>query len=1054
MLKLKRKKTDTAEITDKLLTAVVSLYLYMARTARLKGEEINFIDRILHSMFGNDIPLFKIEQARLQVLSIRDAANFLNLHLSPADRTKIILSLISLAYHDRNKIHVLGSLEIVELTDLLRLDVSLLDAIYDVFEGKTSVIDLPLDTSANSSGMLHNSMLWAASGGDYLYHGAVPSAKLLFIMIESLVLLYPDLPEGSPPCQIMEGECKRSLEPKRFHFVKDNTLIMLPAQTGEIAMNTDKLWMLYNLGVSPRNIHFPEDKELKLSYANRCFYLEKHIKNSPRVELALDDLPSDKSPLTLLQILTRDYSETEAIFENADYYLCSDKQGLYLQPESCSGALLHFHRSEAGGLQVESTATTEIFLNRIPLTGKQPFVINQDIISLSGYNYLINRNWELIEIPVQMNELSVAEISHSFAEGNTALSSISFKVPKGSMMAIMGPSGSGKTTLLQVLLGDVKATHSKIYIDGLDFSANFSFYQKHIGYVPQDDLLFPNLTVFENLLYRIRLALPNLKNKAEINTRIENLLHSVGLFEQRHMIVGDAMNKKLSGGQRRRLNIALELVLNPMIIILDEPTSGLSSKDSENIAEFLCELKEQNKMILCTIHQPNATVFNAFDHVLLLDKGGKQVYFGSSAEVFDYFAEELNNSGDRHNFLITKRNLQMPDYFYDLIETQDRSGNRKFPPDYWERKYRNHRFRKAMDTELLTNNSTTDQPRTKAKKQSLWNNLHSMAYLIKRNFVNKSRSKINLLMTLLVAPLLSALTAFVLRGVPEGQPYTFYHNNNSWLFGFISIIIFIFIGLANSIDDILGEKRSLIRELKLSIPAINQLLAKHLVLLIMTLVQVFLYYHISSLVLGLRGYALPHMLFLLLSGITGYSFGLLFSSIIKDRSAIINILPLVIIPQIMFSGAVIRFSDMNASLRLNRSSEIPEFCQIIPSRWLYEGWMIASGSLSSVQIHKERFVRSAKDTSLSYESYMQTVDKYNAYTLSHPESHYSNSLIKQATSIAHGEYLNKQRNTFLSPKLMLFGKERSTLWLDIAMSMLIIAACGFISWLRLKYYFK
>jgi len=696
----------------------------------------------------------------------------------------------------------------------------------------------------------------------------------------------------------------------------------------------------------------------------------------------------------------------------------------------------------------------EIFINRKLLLESQPFILNQDIISIGGTNYLINRNWELIEIPIQIGEICIHEVSHTFQEGKTALSSISFRLPKGSMMAIMGPSGSGKTTLLQVLLGDIKANHSQITIDGMDFAANFAFFQKHIGYVPQDDLLFPNLTVYENLLYRIRLALPTLKNKNEIRTRIENLLHSVGLFDQRYMIVGDVMNKKLSGGQRRRLNIALELVLNPMIIILDEPTSGLSSKDSENIAEFLSDLKEQNKIILCTIHQPNATVFKAFDKVLLLDKGGVQVYFGDSKEVFAYFNEELKQSGNRLEYLSNKHNLQMPDYFYDLIETPDRAGYRRFPPDYWERKYRNHRFRLAMDTQNLSYNHKEKQNDTRNTLTARHYGWRNTLLLISRNFINKSRSKVNLLMTLLVAPLLAALIAFVLRGVPDGQPYSFFKNQNAWLFGFISIIIFIFIGLANSIDDILSEKRTIIREMKLNISASSQLISKHTVLLLMTIIQVLLYYVISAWILGMRGYFFPHGIFLLLSGITGYGLGLLFSSIIKDRSAIINILPLVIIPQIMFSGAVIQFSKMNTSLRINRSSEIPEFCHLVPSRWLFEGWVIASARKNTLELEKEHFIAEAKDTSLNYENYMTLVDSHNTFLEKHPEASYSNETLKGLVQIAHGEYLNQNRSSFLSYRIMLFGKEQATVYLDAFVSLLMIFICGIATWLRLRFSFR
>ena len=1049
----RRKKRSQSELMDKVLTAVVSVYLFMARTAKLKGEEINFIDRILHSMFGNDIPLYKIEQARQQVLSLRDAANFLNLHLGAADRSKIVLNLVSLAYHERSKIHVLGSLEIVELTDLLRLDVNILDSIYDLFEGKTEVIDWPAAVSQSGKSLLRNSMLWAPQNGDLKFLGPGGKSSLLFIMIESLVLLYCDVTGASECCRRLEGNTLHYLEPRRFHRLFEDTVLIIPGANGDFEVRTKDLWQLYDLENSQRELTLPQDHEKgTLRYRNRRFYWEDSPKQKQSHELALDESPGQGIRQTAFQMLTRNISSDTELLQIADNFLCLGKTGLSMQCEASSSQILHFHYNEGqlGATRVEG----EVFINRKLIQDSLPFTLNQDIISIGETNYLINRNWELIEIPIQIGEICVSEISHTFKDGNKALSSIAFRLPKGSMMAIMGPSGSGKTTLLQVLLGDIKASHSQISIDGMDLAANFAFFQKHIGYVPQDDLLFPNLTVYENLLYRLRLALPSLKDKTEIRTRIENLLHSVGLFEQRGMLVGDVQNKKLSGGQRRRLNIAMELVLNPMIIILDEPTSGLSSKDSENIAEFLSDLKEQNKIIICTIHQPNATVFSVFDKVLLLERGGIQVYFGDVKDVFGYFDEELQLCEDQKDYLQHKLKLQMPDYFYDLIETPDRAGNRRFPPDYWERKYRDHRFRLAMDTQSIENTSSEAPQDTFGKRKSrsyAWRNTSSLTL---RNFRNKSRSKMNLMMTLLVAPLLAAVTAFMLRSVPSGDDYSFGANQNSWVFGFVSIIIFIFIGLANSIDDILGENRSIVRELKLNISAASQLISKHAVLLVMTIVQVLLYYFISSWILGMRAFFLPQASFLLLSGITGYGLGLLFSSLIKDRSAIINILPLVIIPQIMFSGAVIKFSQMNNSLKLNQKREIPEFCQLVPARWLFEGWVIGSARKNLLQRKQESFVAQSSDNNLDYQSYMKLVENYNDFLGKHPEANYSNEMLKGVVRIAHGEYLNENRNTFLSFRTRIFGKEIQTIYWDALISLLLICACALLTWLRLRFSFR
>ncbi|HNQ43468.1 MAG TPA: ABC transporter permease, partial [Candidatus Cloacimonadota bacterium] len=570
-----------------------------------------------------------------------------------------------------------------------------------------------------------------------------------------------------------------------------------------------------------------------------------------------------------------------------------------------------------------------------------------------------------------------------------------------------------------------------------------------------DDLLFPNLTVYENLYYKLKLCLPKLTDSHEINKRIENLLNSVGLYEQRNMIVGDVMNKRLSGGQRRRLNIALELVMGPVIIILDEPTSGLSSKDSENIVDFLNLLKEQGKIIITSIHQPNAVIFKRFDKVLLMDRGGVQVFFSPVESAFQYFNQELRQCHNEE--LMLKQKLKMPELFFDLLEYADTSDKRLYSPDYWEEKYRNHSFRNVFEQDASTSDSITAKPVGKKQQKSM--KLRNLLLLLHRNFKNKLRSKLNLLMTLFVSPFLALAVAFVLRGTPEGIPYSFYQNQNSLLFDFISVIIFIFIGLANSIDDILGEKRIIIREQKLGVNSLCQLTAKHLVLFTMTLVQVLLYYFIAELVLSMRGYLAPKGLFYLLSGMAGYSMGLFFSAMIKDRAAIINILPLVIIPQIMFSGAVIQFAEMNKALKLNPNSEIPEFCQIIPSRWLYEGMVIGSARINSYALAKQRYLANTKnavlDPNISVEEYMKIVDGFAAYEATHLPDKYLNHLTDTTVGLAHGRFVNQPRNIFLSHKMMLSkNKEISTLYLDIIISAIFILGFYLLSLIKLKYWYR
>ncbi len=997
-------KTTNSNGVVSILSSVVSIYLYMARTSRMSGDEIIFIDKILRSMFGNDLPLYQIEQARQDVLRIREAAYKLNEHLNEADRIKLMLNLISLAYHERSKIHVMGSVEIVELADLLRLDVSILDRIYDLFEGFSDRIALSGLDGFDSHSLLCNSMFWG--NGGYQFRENPQGLKIHFIMIENLLLISS---KGTNHPELVRNDDFVVLDGEYFYRIKpDESLRLRLGDTTWIAQYDD-LWRVFR------------------------------TRNS---NLKLDNLLAQESEETANPPLIN------------EHYLNLGIQGITISEKLNDKTLLHFYR-DGSKWMLESVSNKTIFHNRVKLTGSALFKPNSDTLGLDGKTFIVNRHWELIEIPLIVDKLVVNDIYHTFKEGNTALKGLSLSLNQGEMLAIMGPSGSGKTTLLQVLLGEITPKRADIRIDNQDFLANFSFYQQYIGYVPQDDLLFPNLTVYENLYYKLKLCLPQLKDPSEINKRIENLLNSVGLYEQRNMIVGDVMNKRLSGGQRRRLNIALELVMGPVIIILDEPTSGLSSKDSENIVDFLSMLKAQGKIIITSIHQPNAAVFKRFDKVLLMERGGVEVFFGTVEAAFSYFDQELALC--QSDELNLKQKLKMPELFFDLLEYTDPNDKRLYNQDYWEEKYRNFSFKTVFQYGREHSLETLALPMINKQKKKI--NPGNLILLLSRNFKNKLRSKLNLLMTLFVSPFLALAVAFVLRGTPEGVPYSFYQNQNSLLFDFISVIIFVFIGLANSIDDVLSEKRIIVREQKLNVSPLFQLTAKHLVLIVMTVMQVLLYYYISELVLSMRGFLLPKGLFYLLSGMAGYSMGIFFSAMIKDRAAIINILPLVIIPQIMFSGAVIQFAEMNSALRIKPDSEIPEFCQIIPSRWLYEGIVIGSSRLNSYAMTKQKYLNDTRkailNPNISADEYMKIVDSFAEYEVSHPPERYKNSLTDTSVSLAHGRFVNQPRNIFLSHRMMLGQrKEISTLILDIGIAILMVLVFYLAALLKLRYWYR
>ena len=161
-----------------------------------------------------------------------------------------------------------------------------------------------------------------------------------------------------------------------------------------------------------------------------------------------------------------------------------------------------------------------------------------------------------------------------------------------------------------------------------------------IGHVSQDDLLIEELSVYQNLYYNAKLCFDNYSEEQLVEV-VETVLKNLGLFEIKDIQVGSPLNKKISGGQRKRLNIALELIREPAVLFLDEPTSGLSSRDSENILDLLKELSFKGKLIFVVIHQPSSDIFKMFDRLLILDTGGYLIFNGNPVDSIEYFKKKV-----------------------------------------------------------------------------------------------------------------------------------------------------------------------------------------------------------------------------------------------------------------------------------------------------------------------------------------------------------------------------------------------------------------------------
>ncbi|KAK1935482.1 ABC transporter G family member 15 [Phytophthora citrophthora] len=219
----------------------------------------------------------------------------------------------------------------------------------------------------------------------------------------------------------------------------------------------------------------------------------------------------------------------------------------------------------------------------------------------------------------------------------TILDNVSGRCAPGELTAIMGPSGSGKTTLVDLLADRISSGDVTGDIE-LNGEARVSkTFRAVTSYVAQEDSLLGSFTVLETMRMAAKLSLPNSVTSKQIEARVDDVVEAMGLATCRHTLVGDIFRKGLSGGQKRRLSIAIELLSNPSILILDEPTSGLDSSATHNVMKFIVKLCAEGKTIVCTIHQPSSLVYDMFTNVVVLS-AGQTVYCGPRRQMIPHFA--------------------------------------------------------------------------------------------------------------------------------------------------------------------------------------------------------------------------------------------------------------------------------------------------------------------------------------------------------------------------------------------------------------------------------
>ena len=320
----------------------------------------------------------------------------------------------------------------------------------------------------------------------------------------------------------------------------------------------------------------------------------------------------------------------------------------------------------------KNIGSTDIMLNNVVMIKNHVYILSLGCVIKSHHSPPVYFSSILTQFrkPDGLSQLSfvATDISYKFPNGNIGLRNVNLAAEGGQLIALMGGSGAGKSTLLNVLNGNDNPSTGSLKINSIDLHKDKAKLEGVIGYVPQDDLLVEELTVFNNLLFTAKLCFKN-KGEKELIELSQNLLDALGLNKAAHLKVGSPLDKTISGGQRKRLNIGLELIREPSVLFVDEPTSGLSSRDSENIMDLLKELSLKGKLIFVVIHQPSEDIFKMFDELIILDVGGYQIYHGNPTEAIPYFRSLVQ--------LVNTTSSANPEQIFNIIESKmiDENGH-------------------------------------------------------------------------------------------------------------------------------------------------------------------------------------------------------------------------------------------------------------------------------------------------------------------------------------------------------------------------------------------
>ena len=597
--------------------------------------------------------------------------------------------------------------------------------------------------------------------------------------------------------------------------------------------------------------------------------------------------------------------------------------GLALDSPTVSWHHARFVRNQAEPWMVEDLGSSNGTFVNGQRVEQQAQVRSGDRIELGSLTLLVTAEGGLKKRDYRGDLVIEARHISVDVPGKRLIEDVSLTIYPSELVGLMGPSGAGKTTLMTAINGYMPPAEGQVLFNGRDLYAHYDQFRLQIGYVPQDDIMHRDLTVWQALYFTARLRLPKDMRDEEIRQRIEKVLSQLGLQSTENVLIGSPAKKGISGGQRKRVNLAMELLTDPSVLFLDEPTSGLSSEDALMVMKMLRRLAEEGKTILITIHQPSQEVYRLMDNLVLIAKDpdsplpARLVYFGAAyPDSIRFFNPDRQLNAEPSPDLVLR-------------------GLSRESAQSWFQRYDRSEIRRRYIDERSGSVSQVPPPDPASGAVHRGFGMLQWWTLVKRCLAIKLKDTLNTSILALQAPIIALLIVLVFAR--EGQSEATYNN---WLSGasasattlFLLVISALWFGCSNSAREIVGEWAVYQRERMINLKIPSYVLSKFTVLGALCMLQCLTLLGIVHKGGDLKGDWLPMLGMLILTSWVGMALGLILSALAKSSEVAISLVPLVLLPMVILGGMMSPPHEMKQPIQSLSHSMV--------SRWAFEGLLL------------------------------------------------------------------------------------------------------------------